>query len=131
MANFELQIANEDELTFDGKTCVTKTGRTTSKTKGRLARVVELVSVPNRAGVQCYFEDVYSIHNLGFTETPFFKPGDSGSGVYIDRNGECNKALGIAFAFDVEEVETYVCSIHEIVRAFNITVNEQEPMEEG
>ena len=78
-----------------------------------------------------WFKNCFIIHNY---EVPFFKEGDSGSGVYlISKDGECNKALGIAFACMCEEektVETYVCKITEIVKAFNINANsEQEPME--
>ena len=95
----------------------------------RLAQQVEFICIRNRVGELCQFENVYSIQNLGPPEPPFFKPGDSGSGVYlIQENG--NKALGIAFAYDIEEVETLVCSMNEIVNAFHISINtQQETME--
>lgn len=131
-AHFELQIAQETELTFDGNTFVTKTGRTTSTTRGKLASENGVVRIPENG--KCIFHNIYTITNLN-PEAPFFRPGDSGSGVYlIGENGECNKALGIAFAllFGKQEVQTCVCKIKEIVNAFNInvySVEEPIPME--
>nr|XP_022306055.1 uncharacterized protein LOC111112657 isoform X3 [Crassostrea virginica] len=123
-ADIALQIANEDELKFDGNTLVTKTGKRTLTTKGKLHDEVSILSIP-KVGVPCTFKNFYSIRNLDPPEPPFFFYGDSGSGVYlIDEDGSCNKALGIAFALqtDIDDntVETYVCSIRGIVNAFNI-----------
>lgn len=132
-AQFELQIATEDDFLIEKKPFVTKTGKTTSTTRGKLASEVEFISIPNRSGLSCDFKNLYSVHNLGPPEPPFFEPGDSGSGVYLNgENDECYKALGIAFAYmyDEELVETLVCKIGAIVNAFNIYVNpDQEPME--
>lgn len=128
-----MQVANEDELKFDGSTLVTKTGRTTFTTKGKLHDDVPFLIIP-KCGVPCTFKNCYSIRNLDPPEPPFFYFGDSGSGVYlIDENGSCNKALGIAFALITDKydktVETYVCSIRAIVNAFNIdAILPSEPM---
>ena len=130
LEHYNLQIAQEEDITFDGTMNVTKTGRTTFTTKGRLGEQVDFVSIPNRAGGFSHFENIYSIRNLLPSE-PFFEPGDSGSGVFlIQENGQNNKALGIAFAYDIDNVQTLVCSMKDIVNTFHICVNtEQEPME--
>ncbi|XP_078327892.1 uncharacterized protein LOC111115434 [Crassostrea virginica] len=128
-AHLELQIAKENELSFDGSTIVTKTGRTTSTTKGILKSEVSIVQIPNQFGGVFVFENVYSIENLPQPEPTFFRAGDSGSGVYLfEENGKCNKALGIAFAymFSADDFETYVCKMGEVVKAFNIHDNSEE-----
>ena len=128
-----MQIANEDELRYDGNTLVTKTGRTTFTRKGKLHRVVEFLTFP-KCGVSCEFKNFYSIRNLDPPKPPFFDFGDSGSGVYlIDEDGSCNKALGIGFGLmtdtDDKTVVTCVCSIRAIVNAFNIDATlPSEPM---
>lgn len=129
LGTFELRIADEIDLTFDGSTRVMKNGRTTGKTEGILASENDSVCIRNTRvdGKYWIFESCYSIKSL--SESPFFKGGDSGSGVFLTgENSECNKALGIAFASGNEK--TYVCKISEIVEAFNIEVfQEEEPMD--
>lgn len=57
---------------------------------------------------------------------PFFKRGDSGSGVYLlHQDKKTNKVLGIGIgiASDTNGSDvTFVCNISEIVRAFNIVI---------
>ena len=121
-----------------GETLVVKSGRTTGHTTGILDECFSL-SFPNpcNQAVIVSFNDCHFVDDL---ETPFFKEGDSGSGVFlIDSESQPSKALGIAFAFSRVYQKTVVCDIRGVVDALNVTFykkhipvasdQEQEPMD--
>ena len=126
--HFELQMAEEEELTFDGTTYVEKTGRTTGKTIGKLFCENFVVSVQNKFcnGNFYIFNDCNAIIDDG---TDFFMLGDSGSGVFVlDKKKNSLNPLGIAFAR--YNSHTAVCRINKIVDAFNCSMyHEDEPMD--
>lgn len=66
------------------------------------------------------FPNCYGIKDENY-EQPFFKPGDSGSGIYLDHN-EKIIGIGIAIAKDPDDDRdtTIVSKIQGIVEAFNI-----------
>lgn len=120
-----MEIANENDLHNFKGTLVRKKGKTTGETEGILRSNMSSVSVDNIASPARYqFNNCYEIINrLG--HPPFFKPGDSGSGVYIiDRYGK-KKAVGIAFAHRLDGT-TYACRIDKITHALNVTLYQEE-----
>lgn len=120
-----MEIANENDLPNFKGTLVRKKGKTTGETEGILRSNMASVSVVNTASPARYqFSNCYEIINkLG--HPPFFKPGDSGSGVFIiDRNGK-KKAVGIAFAYRLDGT-TYACRIDKITQALNVTLYQKE-----
>ena len=75
-----------------------------------------------------WFKNCFIINNY---EDPFFKEGDSGSGVFlIDADGEQKKALGIAFGLSKSKTQTCVCDIRYIVNTFKVVIDsEPQPMD--
>lgn len=106
-----------------------KRGGSTGETKGLLTGNTCSVCVdkdPNSGGFYCFFR-CFSIESIG---SPFFKEGDSGSGVFLMENGGPTKPLGIAFANHWIHQNTAVCRIDKIVEAFGLSVCQyEEPME--
>nr|XP_022308693.1 uncharacterized protein LOC111114603 isoform X3 [Crassostrea virginica] len=123
----EFHCATEDDLTFDGETVVTKTGRTTGTSFGVLCydTCVFRTNDPEVRGKYYSFPNCYGIIDQDDNH-PFFERGDSGSGVYLSQqNKKTNKVLGIGIgiASDTDGSDvTFVCNIIEIVRAFNIVI---------
>lgn len=120
--NTVLHCATEIDLS-KGKTVVMKTGRTTGSTTGLFFYDSLLFrAINNQDDGRFYlFPNCYGI--LDRENKPFFKPGDSGSGIYLNNNN--NKkivGIGIAIARDFENNRniTFACKIQEIVEAFNI-----------
>lgn len=113
----------------DGKN-VTKTGRSTGTTYGRLERDSLSISVDKSFAANGYmsFYNCYEVlDKTGFD--PFFKPGDSGSGVFVEKEDGTLKPLGIAFAF--MNSQTAVCKIDAIVNELQLAiVNKQTSKEE-
>lgn len=75
------------------------------------------------------FDYCYEIKSKNATEK-FFKPGDSGSGVYlIDRKGK-KTPIAIGAAHRLDET-AYACRIEQITRAFNVSLYdvEETPMD--
>lgn len=127
LENTELRCATEDDLTFDGKTFVTKSGRTTGTSVGILCYETCIFKAkdPEIKNKYYAFPNCYGVIAQD-DDDPFFKKGDSGSVVYLSQQTEnTNKALGIGIGIaqdtDGSKV-TFVCNISEIVRAFNIVV---------
>lgn len=65
------------------------------------------------------FTNCYTIENIN-NDDPFFRPGDSGSGVYVIRNRNPTCPLGIAFAF--MNSQTAVCNISQIVDQLGLQI---------
>lgn len=65
------------------------------------------------------FNNCYAVENMGEMNN-FFRPGDSGSGVFAIEYGQILKPLGIAFAF--LSSETAVCKIDTIIDELDLTI---------
>lgn len=120
LENTVLHCATENDL-ICGETIVMKTGRTTGSTNGLFINDSLYFSVKNNQddGRIYLFPNCYGI--LDFENKPFFKKGDSGSGIYLD-NSEKIVGIGIAISKDFQSNRniTIACKIQEIVEAFNI-----------
>lgn len=127
-----MQIAEEDRLTVDGETRVTKRGQTTYITYGRLVETNFAINIPKTSGIESFtFINCYRIENEE-EQKPFFEAGDSGSGVFmIEKDNGQFKPLGIAFASDLISRSTVVCKIEPIITAFGLSVyKEDDEMDE-
>lgn len=100
---------------------VTKIGRTTRETIGILTgddlvcRIDESFMSP---GYLIFF-DCYSVIDAD-KENPFFRDGDSGSGVFLKDSDGSLKPLGIAFAYLFSK--TAVCKINSIVDTLDLEI---------
>lgn len=103
------------------KDIVTKTGRTTRTTYGCLMEDSLAVKVDVSFLSRGYFAffNCYAIEDIP-DHRPFFREGDSGSGVYVMENGKPSKPLGIAFAF--MNSQTAVCNIGMIVDKLDLQI---------
>lgn len=115
-----LKVAKEEDLIME-KDIVTKTGRTTGKTKGCLMDDSLTVKVDRSFLSRGYFAffNCYAIEDNA-DDQPFFLEGDSGSGVYVMENGKPSKPLGIAFAY--LDSQTAVCNIGMIVDKLDLQI---------
>lgn len=100
---------------------VTKIGRTTGETMGYLIGddLVCRVDESFMSSGFLIFFDCYSVDNMEIGN-PFFRDGDSGSGVYLIDRDESLKALGIAFAY-LSSI-TAVCKIDMIVDKLDLEI---------
>lgn len=112
-----LKVAKEEDLIME-KDIVTKTGRTTGTTKGCLMEDSLTVKVDFSRGYFAFF-NCYAIEDIP-DHRPFFREGDSGSGVYVMENGKPSKPLGIAFAY--LDSQTAVCNIGMIVDKLDLQI---------
>ena len=115
----ELPVATKSDYSLDFTTYVSKLGATTGYTMGILVEDELTIRIRSE------FEGAFSIFKGCFgvedSDTPFFKPGDSGSGVFInDKENGTLKPLGIAFAKCGSM--TVVSKISAIAEVFNISV---------
>lgn len=126
----ELQIADEEILEFK-RSRVMKRGISTGETEGLLTgntMSIRVDKVPKSGGFYCFY-GCFSIKSKDIN-SPFFKEGDSGSGVFLLENGKPTKPLGIAFAFNALHRNTVACRIDKIVEVFGLSVCQyEEPME--
>lgn len=103
-----------------GKDIVVKTGITTGTTYGYL--IEDSMSLKMEvSGVHFVGCNSYEIENID-DDDPFFLEGDSGSGVYVIKNGSPIKPLGIAYAYGTLESTTAVCNIREIVDELDLQI---------
>lgn len=124
----ELQLPNANDLAIDEHKSVTKHGTTTKETTGVLIddHLEVCIDYKDTSGCFYFFDKCFGIAND--SELPFFKEGDSGSGVFFA--DPPMKPLGIAFAYGCEQ--TAVCDIRQIVEAFDVTLLQRhthEPMD--
>lgn len=122
-----MELANEEILKFDGTFFVTQKGQASGKTNGRL--------VHNSTSFRCdferfpgfyfYFKNCYEIQDI-VDRKPFFKSGDSGSGVLITKPDGKLYPLGIAFARQIDGDITLVCKISPIIKECNLVIYEEE-----
>lgn len=100
---------------------MTKTGRTTGTTYGHLIEKSITVRVDKSFSSRGYFafHNCYAIEDISENQ-PFFRKGDSGSGVYLMENRKPSKPLGIAFAY-LNSV-TAVCKIGMIVDKLDLQI---------
>lgn len=125
LANLKKEIltfAEENDLIFE-EDIVTKRGITTGTTYGYL-----MDDTLSFTFYDTFFSNCYTIENIN-DDDPFFLPGDSGSGVYVIKNGKPIMPLGIAFAY--MNWQTAVCNISNIVDRLGLqivrfVVNEDE-----
>lgn len=104
---------------FGGNFNVVKLGKSTGKTKGKLMHGFLSIKVNSKFSAPGYFafSNCYAIQESD--EGPFFKNGDSGSGVFvIDKDSL--RPLGIAFAF--LNSYTAVCRIDKIVKKLDLEI---------
>lgn len=123
----KVEIADGRNLRFDRSIKVFKRGGTTGETEGYLSDNSLSVCLDFTNGFY-FFDRFYAVTSIN---SPFFEPGDSGSGVFLIENGVPTKPLGIAFAFHKKSQTTAVCRIDKIIDAFNLSVYqyEEESME--
>lgn len=130
VGNISLHIATENDFDDVKGTLVRKKGRATAETEGVLVSGMSTVLVNDSVSpVKYQFDFCYEIKSKNADEQ-FFKPGDSGSGVYlIDREGR-KKPIGIAFAHRLDGT-AYACRIEQVTRAFNVSLYdvEETPMD--
>lgn len=67
------------------------------------------------------FYNCYTIKNIN-DDDPFFLEGDSGSGVYVLKNAQPTKPLGIAFALPESHDLSAVCDISKIVKTLGLQI---------
>ena len=73
----------------------------------------------------CFFNKCFAVGDLE-NSSPFFKKGDSGSGVFVlEKPSQDLKALGIAFAKHKNRDETLVCKLSDISREFNLSLSQE------
>lgn len=116
-----LPIARGADLNFQKEMKVTKIGRTTGETMGILTGDALSFKIDESFMSSGYlvFMDCYSVIDIE-SENPFFKDGDSGSGVFLKGSDGSLKPLGIAFAYLFSE--TAVCKIDTIVDKLDLEI---------
>lgn len=67
------------------------------------------------------FYNCYTIKNIN-DDDPFILEGDSGSGVYVLKNQQPTKPLGIAFALTKSHEISAVCNISKIVETLGLQI---------
>ncbi|XP_065939577.1 uncharacterized protein [Magallana gigas] len=114
-----LTFAEKGELKF-GKDVVTKRGKATGTTYGYL--INDTLSIKMEISPMTYkFYNCYTIKNIN-DDDPFFLEGDSGSGVYILKNEQPTKPLGIVFALPESHDVSAVCDISKIVETLGLQI---------
>lgn len=108
----------EEDLEED---IVTKRGITTGTTYGYLIEDSLSINDMEISGVLFNGCNSYEIENIN-DDDPFFLEGDSGSGVYVIKNGRPIKPLGIAYAYGTLGSTTAVCNIREIVDELDLQI---------
>lgn len=104
-----------------GKDIVTKRGITTGTTYGYLIEDSLSIRDMKISGIDFNGCNSYEIGNIN-DDDPFFLEGDSGSGVYVIKNGRPIKPLGIAYAYGTLGSTTAVCNIREIVDELDLQI---------
>lgn len=108
-----LQIADEKDWEIQ-KTIVTKTGRTTNETTGRLSE--NATFIVKHYGRNIKFKKCFQITHQG---SRFSREGDSGSGVFLKvPEGHVKKALGILIGTD--ETSSLVCDVKKFLELCNL-----------
>lgn len=122
-----LQLADDKNLTFDGKTFVTKKGQRTAITHGLLKNNNFSIKIPQSRFPRrnFIFNNCYEIRDEG-PGCPFFRGGDSGSGVFVIEKGQPSKPLGIAFAFQPNGEITVVCKVNSILDKCKLAICQEE-----
>lgn len=102
------------------KDLVTKRGKATGTTYGILLN--DTLSVKMEIPPKIYkFYNCYTIKNIN-DDDPFILEGDSGSGVYVLKNQQPTKPLGIAFALTKSHEISAVCNISKIVETLGLQI---------
>lgn len=68
------------------------------------------------------FYNLYVVDKIAGEDQLFFKPGDSGSGVFVVEDGKPDKALGIGIAIAISSQVTYVCKIAKILNTLGLEI---------
>lgn len=113
---------------MDGNNVI-KTGRTTGTTHGRLKLDSLSIRVDKSfaaKGYMVFFNCFEVIDKKGFKA--FFEPGDSGAGVFVEKENGTLKPLGIAFAS--LNSQTAVCKIDAIVKELKLAIVNKQSREE-
>lgn len=94
------------------------TGHTSGKVLGQMAGAFAVnYQVPNLGAQQAYFDSVFVVASAG---APFSQPGDSGSLVVANLNGE-KFAVGLVFAGDSQGL-SYLLPLNPILTSFNVNL---------
>lgn len=120
-----LAVMRKEEFTSKKIKNVMKIGRTTNQTEGSLILKNGILSVSffktPHYDVNCIFKRPYVVRDIN--KEPFFKKGDSGSGVFVLREENLpKKALGIAFGMSLKSPFTFFCMIDEILDELDLTL---------
>lgn len=112
---------------MDGNNVI-KTGRTTGTTRGKLILDSLKIRVDKSFAAIGYmtFSNCFEVIDRGFGA--FFRPGDSGSGVFVEKENGTLKPLGIAFA--CMNSQTAVCKIDAIVEQLKLDIVNKQTREE-
>lgn len=119
----QLQIAENESLVKGVR--VVKRGCATGVTKGILRGVLSSVRIdpPDTPGPFNCLNNCVGIFDKDQDKDPFFKPGDSGSGVFqIDETNRSLYPIGIAFGRRNFQQLTCVCKIKDIAEKFNLSI---------
>lgn len=124
-----LEIADLRNLGFVKPTKVIKRGGRTGETEGHIVDDSFSICIDQRLnkyndtlGSFYFFNNCFAIES---NSPSFLDPGGSGSRVFV-KDKERLKALGLAFAKLLINDRTAVCRIDEIVRAFNLSLYDNE-----
>lgn len=125
-------FAETETLSFangmDGNNVI-KTGRTTGTTHGRLKLDSLSIRMDKSFAAKGYmiFNNCFEvIDKKGFEA--FFEPGDSGAGVFVEKENGTLKPLGIAFAS--MNSQTAVCKIDAFVKELKLAIVNKQSREE-
>lgn len=112
---------------MDGNNVI-KTGRTTGTTRGKLILDSLKIRVDKSFAAIGYmtFSNCFEVIDRGFEA--FFRPGDSGSGVFVEKENGTLQPLGIAFAY--MNSQTAVCKIDAIVKELKLAIVNKQSREE-
>lgn len=118
----ELPVLTIDDLTRGPYIKVKKTGRTTETTFGILEGImVSVKDLPESdSGLPMRFNLVYHVTDIN-SDKPFFKKGDSGSGVFVVGE-KIDIPLGIAIGSSDKDECTFVCKIDKVLEDLDIDI---------
>lgn len=117
-----LEVFKEYDLIYNKR--VQKKGRTTGTTYGNLYGIMASAKIQRDplSNNYCILNDLYIVSDIP-GNPPFFRRGDSGSGVLVV--GNPIKALGIAIAISDTKSLTLVCKINKIVESQQLKIKQK------
>lgn len=115
-----VEVYNEDNGIYKKK--VMKTGSASDLAYGLLLYKMNsiILNHPPKSKYKYIFKNIYIVRSKS-EQFPFFLPGDSGSGVFVEGEREPVKALGIGFGISASKM-TYVCKIDKILNTLGLKI---------